>query len=85
MFRSNDLGVVPRFRDPPGEKELHVNYPTYVDVSLRASAGWSAGSCLLTSATAPFAAVDQSMEVHPTNRIKDGTVRLKGPIGGTTG
>jgi len=62
-----------------------VNYPNYAVVSLRASAGWSAASCLLTPATAPFAAVDQSMEVHCTTRIKDGNVRLEGLIGGTTG
>lgn len=58
---------------------------TYADVSLRANAGWAAASCLPTPAMAPFAAVDQSMEVHPTTRIKDGVVRLEGPIGAMTG
>ncbi len=62
-----------------------MNRTTYTNVSLRAGAGWLAVSCLRTPAMAPFAAVDQSMEVHPTTRIKDGIVRLEGPIGGTTG
>jgi hypothetical protein len=64
---------------------LHVNYPIYTDVSLRASGGWLAASCLLAPATTSFAAVGQSMEVHPTTRIKDDVVRLEGPIGESTG
>jgi hypothetical protein len=64
---------------------VHVKKPTYADVSLRANAGWLAASCLGAPATTSFAAVTQSMEVHPTTRIKDGIVRLEGPLGGTTG
>jgi hypothetical protein len=86
VFRSQEPWGGPWVRVLPGEKELHVEDRTYADVSLRANAGWLAASCGLGApATTPFAAVGQSMEVHPSTRNKDGIVRLEGLFGGSTG